>query len=99
MQDDQRQAAARANAPGAAIGAALMLFYGFYVSPIGLGDSQLYNASVDVFRWTLRIGGLALATIAAACFAGFVTALAIDAVVSGLIGIIFLCCALIWLPS
>lgn len=80
---------ARRNAVPAAIAAAFMLYFGFLrlASPTGSG---IFEQSNWIFYHTLRIGGVVMAVIALLSLAGVVINLAIDAVASLLIGMLFI---------
>lgn len=97
MADDPRSRYARDNAMYAGFAALLMLYYGFHVGLVGYSDSAIYNTSVSICDWTMKIGGIALAAIAVGGAAGIAEVLAVDAVVSLVIGASFLFCGLIWL--
>jgi hypothetical protein len=75
----------RQNFGPAAIGAICLLYFGFFhlTEPSG---ADLFSRANWVFYHTLRIGGLAMAAIALWCVVGRPIALAVDAVVSVLIG-------------
>ena len=81
---------ARRNAVQTAIAALLMLFYGWFVSPKGVSEDAVYNFSVSLFCWMLRIGGILLAITAVICFAGQRVGLLLDFIVSGASGIIMI---------
>ncbi len=97
MSDDPRSEFARGNAIYAAIGAALLLYYGFGVGLVGTSGSAVYNVSVDVCTLAMKSGGVAMACIAAACMAGIAKALLFDAVVAIGIGVVFALCGATWL--
>lgn len=81
-------AIARRNAVPAAIAAAFMLYFGFLrlAAPTGSG---IFEQSNWIFYHTLRIGGVVMALIALLSMAGVVMNLAIDAVASLVIGVLF----------
>ncbi len=74
-----------------------MLIYGFYVWPEGISDSGLYNACVDLLRWTMQAGGIGLVLIALAHGTGRRWAAAADSLLSLLCGLIFLAVGGYWL--
>ncbi len=78
----------RNHAGHAAVAAALMLLYGWLFKAIGISGSDFYNAMVDLFFWTLRIGGLILALGAALCAAGTRWGLLVDFAAGGACGLI-----------
>ena len=79
----------RQNVAPAAIGAAFLLFFGFLrlTEPTG---TELFDNASWVFYHTLRLGGLAMAAIAAWSVFGHPITLAIDAVVTVAIGTLFI---------
>jgi hypothetical protein len=78
---------ARQTAATTSLAALLMLLYGWYGGgPHGVSSSELYNAAVDAFRWTLRIGGVAMLLTSAVCFLGRSVGLLLDFLVTGLCG-------------
>ncbi len=79
----------RQNVASAAIGAALLLYFGFrhIAEPTG---TELFDYSARLFCDTLRIGGLALAAMAIWSLAGRPTTLAVDAVITFVIGVLFI---------
>jgi len=79
---------AKQTAATTGLAALLMLFYGFYASPTGISHSELYNTAVDVFRWTLRVGGFAMLATSITCFLGSRVGLLFDFVVTGSCGIV-----------
>jgi hypothetical protein len=81
--------AVRQNAGAAAFGAALLLFFGFYyLAEPSRGD--LFGKSAWVLYHTLRIGGVATAAIALWLWTGHRPALVADALIAGLIGVLFI---------
>lgn len=78
----------RQTALSAAVSGALMLFFGF--RDIQGLDSEAYNQVIDVFVWTLRIGGFAMLLSAALCLLQFPVALAYDALAAALIGLLLI---------
>lgn len=89
MSFDSRSRFARGNAAYAAIAAALLLYYGFGLPMKGISDSAMYNLSVDVATWTMKIGGIGMALVVLGSLIGRPEALLADAVLSGLIGLSF----------
>jgi hypothetical protein len=81
--------AMRQTAGSAAFGAALLLFFGFYMLAEPVRD-DLFGRSAWVFFHTLRIGGLLTAAIAAWLWTAHRPALLVDSIVAGIIGIIFI---------
>jgi len=75
----------RQNVVPAAIGAAFLLFFGFFqlTEPTG---TDLFGRANWVFYYTLRLGGLAMAAVAAWSLLGQSITLAVDAVVTVAIG-------------
>jgi len=72
----------------ALIGAALMLYFGFVqmAEPTG---TDLFNRAAWVFYQTLRLGGVAMALVAASLLTGHPLALIADAVVTVICGLLF----------
>lgn len=82
---------AKQTAATTALAALLMLLYGWYQGgPQGVSNSALYNSSVEVFRWMLRVGGVAMLLTSAVCFVGRRVGLLLDFLVTGLCGAIML---------
>ncbi len=75
----------RQNVVSTAIGAAFLLFFGFFqlTEPTG---TDLFSRANWVFYYTLRLGGLAMAAVAAWSLLGQFITLAVDAVVTVAIG-------------
>ncbi len=88
---------ARQNAIQAGIAAMLMLFVGWVFAAKGISGNKFYNATVDVFYWSLRIGGILMALVAALCAANLRLGLLFDAIVSGACGVIMALIAIYWL--
>ena len=78
----------RRSASSAAIAAALMVYFGFVRLAEPTGD-DLFSRAGLAFYHTLRIGGVAMAVIAAASLWGNRHVLIVDAVVSAVIGALF----------
>jgi hypothetical protein len=83
----------RQAATGTAIGAALMLFFGFVHLARPTGTDLFSHAWLAVY-YALRIGGVASAAIAVWLWTGHRPALIVDAVVAVLLGAIFVMCGL-----
>jgi len=79
----------RQNVASASIGAAFLLFFGFYILAEPTG-TELFDHAWWVFYQTLRVGGIALAAVAAWSVFGHPITLAFDAVVTVAIGILFI---------
>jgi len=79
----------RQNVAPAAIGAAFLLFFGFYqlAEPTG---TELFDQAWWVFYHTLRVGGVALTAVAAWSLFGYPITLAVDAVVTVAIGLLLI---------
>ncbi len=79
----------RQNIAPAAIGAAFLLYFGFFqlTEPTG---TDLFGRANWVFYYTLRLGGLAMAAIAAWSLRGQPITLAVDAVVTVAIGVLLI---------
>lgn len=93
-------APARQNAVQSAVTGLIMLLYGAYLTATGwtgLVVDDLYNLAVEVFKWTLKIGGGAMLVAAVLCFTGRRIGLLLDCLLSGTCGLIMVACAAIWL--
>jgi len=92
---------ARATGIHAAIGALLMLGYGWGMGGFSSLSSAggFYIAAVSVFNGMLKFGGIAMAVSAAICLTGKAVGLLTDAVVSGICGLVMVGCAVIWIAS
>ncbi len=88
---------ARQNAVQSGIAAVLMLFFGWGMAAKGISGSAFYNATVDVFYWSLRIGGIALLIAAGLCAAELRVGLLFDAIVSGVCGVLMALIAIYWM--
>lgn len=73
---------------------ALLTIYGWFLSARGISPSDTYNTIVDVFYWTLRVGGPLMLLAGAACFAGLRPGMFIDAAAAGICGVMMLVYAL-----
>jgi hypothetical protein len=84
----------RQTAINALIAAALMLFFGYRSWSAGLSATSdappLYALSVTAFVWTLLAGGGAMLLSALLCFSGLGFALIADAVMTGVVGALFI---------
>lgn len=88
---------ARNAAGNSGFAAVLMLFFGFYRwGSYGTSESALYNFSVPLLTWTLLVGGALLGAASLLSMRGMHGALALDAAVSALCGVIFLFVGLLW---
>ena len=85
------------NAAYAAIAALCMLGFGWFNKLSGISSDKFYNTTVELFSWTLRIGGFAMLAVAVLCFASLRVGLLVDVFVSGICGAIIAGCALYWL--
>lgn len=93
--DEDREAG---SAAGSALVAGLvMVAFGYYAAFTGTSESALYNGSVVVFNWVMRIGGVAMLLVALLFFLNWRPALLLDAACSVLIGLGMLGIGLIWL--
>lgn len=90
---------AKDNAVWTGIAAVLMLAYGWGIGLRGTSDSEFHNATVAVFTWMLRTGGIALAAVTVVCALGWRVGLLFDAIVSGICGLIMAACAIYWLTT
>ena len=88
---------ARQNAIQAGVSALIMLIIGWAFAAKGVSASTFYNTTVDVFFWSLRIGGIAMAIAAALCAADFRIGLLIEAMTSAVCGLLMTLIAVYWL--
>jgi hypothetical protein len=79
--------AARREAGGVGISAALLLFFGFFMFRGNPDPTDLFLTGDLLFRWTLRIGGIGLGLAALALMNGDPRALLADAIVTGITGL------------
>jgi hypothetical protein len=86
----------RPTAFNTAFAAVLMLLYGWLAGLEGVSNNEIYNAAVDAFKWTLRLGGIAMLLAAIVCFAGLRIGLLLDALASAGSGAVMLVCVGIW---
>jgi len=79
----------RQNVAPAAIGALLLLYFGFLhlAEPTG---TDVFGRASWVFYHTLRLGGLAMGVVALWCVLGQSVALVVDAVITVLIGVLLI---------
>lgn len=85
-------AALRSQGTSTAIGAALLLYFGFMQLDFSTG-AGLFETSANVFIYTLRIGGIALMAMALFLWAGWRPALLLDGLASIPIGILMVLCS------
>lgn len=88
----------RSNAGSAGLGAACLLFFGFWHLSPGNG-TDLLNLSWSLAYHTFRIGGVVLGLVALGCLSGAPVLLLLDAAVSIPIGASLLICAVTRLGS
>lgn len=78
----------------------LMLLYGAYLFSTGFsavsGVPAIYGAAINVFKWTLLVGGLLLLVTAAVCAVGHRAGLILDTLISGASGALLVGCSGIW---
>lgn len=84
-QSNDIAALVRRNAVSAAIGAACLIYFGFYVSAVP-NVTSLFSFGDALFVYTLRIGGVAMISIALGCLTGRIVFLLLDALASVPIG-------------
>lgn len=82
---------------GAAIGAAVLLYYGFGLNLRGISSSEFYNLSVNGLTWVCKLGGIVMALLAALLWIGLRPALLADAIVSLILGLLLLAVGGIWI--
>lgn len=90
---------AKSNAIWTGIAALMMLYFGWGSSLVGTSENAFYNTTVDIFTWTLRVGGICLVVVSAVCLAGLRVGLLLDALASGITGLSFVLCAAYWLAA
>lgn len=78
---------ARANAGSAGLGAACLIFFGYFWGLLRPGGASLFEVGNLLFYYALRVGGPALGVIALLSWAGVAASLVLDAFVSILIGL------------
>jgi len=83
----------------AAIGAAMMMFVGFYLNYQGIGDSRIYNLSVDGFTWMMKGGGGLMGLVAVLLWAGIRPMLMVDALLAMGVGGLMIVIGVIWLGN
>ncbi len=86
-------------AGSAAFAGALMLLVGFWLGLKGVSPSEIYNHSVTVFNWTMRVGGIVMLVIAALAYAGWRPVLAVDVIFAGAVGVVMIGVGLIWVVN
>lgn len=86
------------NAGMAAFAGLILLVFGIWypLSP-AFKRGEFYEFLFDLFRWTLCIGGVSLLGVAVVCMMGRSIGLLLDAIVSGVVGILLLVCAVGWI--
>ncbi|MBK8269533.1 MAG: hypothetical protein IPK83_15015 [Planctomycetes bacterium] len=89
------------NAGMAAFAGLILLVFGIWylrhpMSP-AFKRGEFYEFLFVLFRWTLCIGGVSLLGVAVICMIGKSIGLLLDAIVSGLVGILLLVCAVGWI--
>ncbi len=87
---------AKDNAIWAGVAALLMLYFGWGSGLVGISDDAFYNATVAVFVWMLRIGGICMLVVTGVCLLGLRVGLLLDAGVSGLCGLVLVLCGGYW---
>ena len=85
------------NAIYALIAAGLMLYFGYPPSSWSVppDSSAGYKLAAWTFVYTLVIGGVAMGLTGVLLFSGQPVALAVDAVVGGVIGLLLVCCGIV----
>lgn len=81
----------------AAVGAALMLFVGFYFNMEGVSNSSLYNLSVNGFTWMMKVGGGLMGLMAVLLFVGLRPAIFADALLTAVIGGLMVIMGGVWI--
>jgi hypothetical protein len=74
-----------------------MLIIGWAFAAKGVSPSTFYNTTVDIFFWSLRIGGIAMALAAALCAADFRAGLLVEALVSIACGALMVLIGIYWM--
>ena len=91
---------ARRNAAYTLIVGLVLLLYAWMSNPVYSTElGSFYNATIDVFFWTLKIGGGAFVLIALLGFAGLRVAVLLDAFVSAVSGLVMLLCGAHWIKE
>jgi len=82
----------------AAFAGLLMLFYAWYTGGwvYAADASQFFVFTLHLFDWMLLIGGIAMIVVAVVCYLGARIGLLLEAIVSGLCGLIMITCAGTW---
>ena len=86
----------RSNAGAAALAGGLLILFGFFFLGKEAG-TDLSSHAANVFRYAIRLGGLALIGVAAWSSFGHLPALLADAVISVLVGVAFVVAAVLML--
>jgi hypothetical protein len=91
---------ARRNAAYTLVVGLVLLLYGWMVRPVYSDElGSFYNATLDVFFWTLRFGGGVFVVIGVLAFGGLRAALLLDALASAICGAVMLLCGLYWMKE
>lgn len=77
----------------------LMMLVGFWLGLKGVSESSVYNVSVAVFNWLMRVGGVTMLMIAALAYLNWRPVLVCYAAVATAIGGIMLLISLLWLAN
>ncbi|MFQ5413861.1 MAG: hypothetical protein ACE5E6_05325 [Phycisphaerae bacterium] len=89
--DDLTAARVRQNAGSAAVAAALMVYFGFFSTlTVPTNPASLFDIGNVVFIYVLRIGGVGMAILAVASLVGAPIVLLVDALLSGVIGVLLI---------
>ena len=89
----------RSVAFSAFVAGVLMVLVGFWLGLEGLSKSNVYNASVTVFNWLMRIGGIAMLIVAAMAYLNWRPILAFDAAAAVVIGGMMVLISLVWIMN
>ena len=91
---------ARRNAAYTLVVGLVLLLYGWMVRPVYSDElGSFYNATLDVFFWTLKLGGGVFVAIGVLSFTGLRVALLLDALASAICGAVMLLCGLYWMKE
>ena len=77
----------------------LMVLVGFWLGRKGIAESSVYNTSVTVFNWLMRIGGIAMLIVAAMAYLNWRPILVFDAAASVVIGGLMVLVSLLWIAN
>jgi len=77
----------------------LMMLVGFWLGLKGVSESSAYNASVTVFNWLMRVGGIVMLMVAAMAYLNWRPILAFDAAASMVIGGLLVLVSLLWIAN